>query len=365
MIKSTVIFLLAIMPFITLGQNNSNVEVALRLEPTAESTRKSEGDFIKLKDGRILFVYSDFSGGEGDHSTAKLSGRFSDDNGKTWSTSDKLILPNEGKMNVMSVSMLRLINGNIALFYLRKNATDDCIVYMRISSDEAKTWSAPVKCIENVGYYVLNNDRVIQLKNGRIIFPVSLHRTPTTKWQSNGIISCYYSDDEGVTWNASPTVSNPDNVLLQEPGIVELKPEKLMLFCRTNKGVQYLSFSKDNGESWSAVEPSDIISPVSPATIERIPNSSDLLMVWNNNTNGDNLRTPLNIAISKNGGKKWLNIKSIETNPNGWYCYTSMFFIEDHVLLGYCAGDRSKNSGLETTQISRIKLDWLYDATTK
>ena len=309
MIKSAVIFLITILPFIALGQNNANVEVALRLEPTSESTRKSEGDFIKLKDGRILFIYSDFSGGEGDHSTAKLSGRFSDDNGKTWSTSDELVLSNEGKMNVMSVSLLRLANGKIALFYLRKNATDDCIVYMRTSSDEAKTWSDPVKCIENLGYYVLNNDRVVQLKNGRIIFPVSLHRTPTTKWQSNGIISCYYSDDDGMTWNASATVTNPDNVLLQEPGMVELKSGKMMLFCRTNKGVQYLSFSKDNGETWSAVEPSDIVSPVSPATIERIPNSSDLLMVWNNNTNGDNLRTPLNVAISKNNGKKWLNIQ--------------------------------------------------------
>ena len=84
--------------------------------------RNSEGDFIQLADGRLLFVYTHFTGGNEDHSTAFLAGRYSDDGGLTWTTEDVTIVPNEGRQNVMSVSLLRLQNGQITLFFLVKNS---------------------------------------------------------------------------------------------------------------------------------------------------------------------------------------------------------------------------------------------------
>jgi len=233
-------------------------KITLRLEPSPGNPRNSEGDFMQLKDGRILFVYTHFTSGSGDHAGAYLAGRFSDDEGRTWTSEDITVLPNEGDMNIMSVSLLRFTNGDIALFYLRKNSESDCIPFMRISTDEALTFSEAKRCIDSVGYYVLNNDRVVQLQNGRIILPVALHKTPETEWSSNAQIMCYYSDDEGKTWYRSQPVPNPDKVMLQEPGIVELKNGDVMMFCRTNTGVQYISFSENNGEHWSSVEPSQI-----------------------------------------------------------------------------------------------------------
>jgi hypothetical protein len=53
---------------------------------------------------------------------------------------------------------IRLADGRIALFYARKNSLDDCRPLLRLSDDEAQTWSEPKVCIEDeVGYYVLNN----------------------------------------------------------------------------------------------------------------------------------------------------------------------------------------------------------------
>ncbi|MBA7571657.1 hypothetical protein ES708_13423 [subsurface metagenome] len=98
----------------------SGKEITLRLEPQQGNPRNSEGDFIQLKDGRILFIYTHFTGGSGDHACAYLAGRYSSDGGKTWTKEDVIILPNEGGMNIMSVSLLRLNNGELALFYLRK-----------------------------------------------------------------------------------------------------------------------------------------------------------------------------------------------------------------------------------------------------
>ena len=71
-----------------------------------------------MKDGRWLFIYTHFTGGAKDHSTAYLAARESSDGGKTWSDKDQVVVPNEGGFNVMSVSLLRLKSGQIALFYL-------------------------------------------------------------------------------------------------------------------------------------------------------------------------------------------------------------------------------------------------------
>ena len=49
-------------------------EVVLRLEPSEDNPRNSEGSFVTLKDGRILFVYTHFTGGRGDHAQAHLAG---------------------------------------------------------------------------------------------------------------------------------------------------------------------------------------------------------------------------------------------------------------------------------------------------
>mgnify|MGYP002352811740 FL=1 len=79
-------------------------EVVLQLEAGPDNPRNSEGDFITLKDGSILFIYSHYTGYSGDDDgNAFLAGRYSMDNGKTWTQKDEVIVPQEGKKNVMSV----------------------------------------------------------------------------------------------------------------------------------------------------------------------------------------------------------------------------------------------------------------------
>ena len=346
------------------------VQVVKLLPPGPGNPRNSEGDFIKLADGRILFVYTHFTGGGADHATAHLAGRFSSDGGKTWTKKDTMVLPNEGGFNIMSVSLLRLKDGRIALFYARKNSHTDCRPIMRISTDEAKTWSGPTVCIsdDEIGYYVLNNDRVVQLSSGRLVVPVALHHKPDWKkpdW--NGFLRCFFSDDAGKTWKGGKTTlttKTPEGnrVTTQEPGVVELKDGRLMMFARTGHGSQYVSYSADGGDTWSKAEPSTMLSPCSPATIERIPGTDTLLLAWNNHKNIDpklrGFRTPLSIAISNDEGKTWQKAKNLADDPNGWYCYTAMHFEGGHVLLGHCAGDRRKG-GLNESHITRVPLELL------
>lgn len=169
-----------------IAQNNKEgrkvKEIALSLEPGPNNPRNSEGDFITLKDGRILFVYSHYTGASAnDRATpAYLAGEdiqvTVENHGQP---KMRKIVEQEGTMNVMSVSLLRLKNGEIALFYLKKNSTTDCIPMARFSKDEAQTWSSPLPCItDKAGYFVLNNNRVIQLKSGRILMAVNLYAVP-------------------------------------------------------------------------------------------------------------------------------------------------------------------------------------------
>ena len=86
-----------------------------------------------------------------------------------------------------------------------------------------------MQCVTDlVDYYVLNNSRVIQLKSGRIVLPLCLHRTLDVKkndWA--GQLLCYLSDDQGKTWRRSKSIFEGKDttgmrVTVQEPGVVEL-----------------------------------------------------------------------------------------------------------------------------------------------
>jgi len=350
----------------------AGVETLLVIEPSAQRPRNSEGDIVELKDGRLCLVYTRFSGGGAvDHSPADLVMRTSGDNGKSWSE-DKVLVANEGKNNVMSVSILRLKNDELLLFYLRKDDPQtSCQCYVRRSRDEFKTLSEPMRVSQIEGFHVVNNDRVGQLANGRIIVPANLHSgfdetgTQVTKFSFKGIPFVYYSDDEGKTWKKDNTIIVPTDkrkLVLQENGVVELKDGRLWMFMRTEHDYQYGCFSTDGGVNWSKPEPTNMASPCSPATIKRIPWTGDLLCVWNDHSGVHPFpakrRTPLCVAYSKDEGKSWSKSRVLETDPDGWYCYTSMSFIKDRVILSYCAGDK-KVGGLNRLKVVALTKDWI------
>jgi Neuraminidase (sialidase) len=336
----------------------------LLLEPTGTNSRNSEGDFVQLADGRVLFVYTHFTAGTGDDfDSAYLASRESRDGGETWTPEDTEVLPNEGGLNTMSVSLERLPDGTIALFYLRKNGKDDCRPYLRISRDESATWSEPIAVSDKVGYYVVNNDRLVQLKRGRLVAPAAIHAEDGASFTGRGHAICFLSDDGGATWRRSVTMLTPPDSIAsgyQEPGVVELADGTLLMLIRTSAGVLYRSRSTDGGETWSAAEPTELKSPVSPATVERIPGTETLLLVWNDHRAVSpelaSKRTPFTAAVSKDEGATWQVAATVEDDPNGWYCYTAMECVGDHVLLGYCAGDRTKNNGLAVTKVVRLPL---------
>ncbi len=346
------------------------LETLLTIDPSDSAPRNSEGDIIRLSDGRLALVYTRFTGGDQDESAAHLALRTSPDGGRTWSA-DRTLLANEGGRNVMSVSMLRSADDKeILVFYLKKDsAGSSCTMLMRRSADDLQTLSDPVTVTTLPGYHVVNNDRVIRLTTGRLLVPSALHtdltETTSTKFHPAAAMVVYYSDDDGRTWHkdasAVPTMAER-KLTLQEPGVVELADGRVMMYIRTAHEAQYACYSSDGGISWTAPQPTELKSPLSPATIERIPGTDELLAVWNDHSGrwpfkaGN--RTPLCMSVSTDDGKSWTPSVLLEGDPNGWYCYTSMTWTSNSLILTYCAGQGRKD-GLNRLKVAEVPDGWV------
>ena len=360
------------------------METVLELFSGPGNPRNSEGSFVALRDGRILYVYTRYNGTSwADHASADLASRESRDGGRTWSGTDRIVLANEGSANIMSVSLLRLQDERIALLYLRKDVQADgsttCLPWLRFSCDEAQTWSAPQRAVHFPGYCVVNNDRLAPLSSGRLLIPIGFHRyTAYRKENDYGVtidgrsVACFqYSDDSGATWQEAPQWVYPavgsSRSGLQEPGVVELRDGRVMAWFRTDQGCQYKAFSADLGMTWSAAVPApEFLSPTAPLSMRRCPRDGRLLAVWCDHSPYWKFvrdaqvswgRTPLALAWSDDDGRSWGDHQLLETDPAAGFCYTAIHFTADAILLGYCCGGKARGTGiLQDSRLVRIPL---------
>ena len=336
--------------------------------------RNSEGDFFRLPDGRIIFAYSRFRGEDpGDFSGSDIAAIFSDDNGESFG--DERILFKAEQFdthNIMSVSFIGLGGGDIGLFFGVRQPCVTTQYRLASSSDGGESFNV-ISALYDVGlkgYYVINNGRVIRLASGRLLVPTAQHRTGYDKdgniiCDGRGMVHFLYSDDDGLNWTEARTTLFPTFINtqtgLQEPGVVQLPNGSIYCFMRTDQGVQYESFSVDDGDSWTLPQPSVFTSPASPMAIKRSPFSGIYYAVYNptpayNGRDGEGwCRTPLAIRSSTDG-RNFGDPQIIEQEPGHGYCYPAIFFPDpDSILLSYCSGG-PEESGFVLSRTTITKL---------
>ena len=298
---------------------------------TVANARNSEAGAVELDDGRILLVWSDFYGGPTDFSAGRLSGTISADRGRTWS--DKFtVVENTAIVNTILPSLLRLQSGELALFYLRMEDLGDSRMFMRKSLDEGASWSEESCVTSDPGYHSPANDRVIQLKTGRILVPDSVPETTFPGGPPGPLVS-YYSDDDGETWQrGSGEALMPTGGA--EPVVVERKDGSVLMLIRTGLFHIYRCESFDGGDTWTTPVPTSLLAPGSPSNCKRIPSTGDLLLVWNHSSDGRS-RNPLTAAISKDDGETWSSFRDLENEPGHSFAYPSILFLGDEVVLTY------------------------------
>ena len=319
--------------------------------------RNSEGDIAVLRDGRLLLVWTRFYGGRADDAAAEIAGCLSQDQGRTWSE-PFVVQHNDAARNVMSASLLRAGNGDLLLFYLRKNSWSDLKAVVRRSGDEGESWGPETVVTPEPGYHVMNNARVVRLASGRLLAPVASSSEALGE-REHYLSVCYLSDDDGLSWRRSAGQADVEKRGAMEPGLVELRDGRILMIIRTQLGTIHRSYSDDGGETWSAPAPSGVAAPEAPATIARIPSTGDLLLVWNNSMNlpppHGGRRTPLTTAISRDEGQTWGCMRDLETEPEHAYAYTSVTSLGDLAILSYYDAAASRIS----LRVARVPIPWL------
>ena len=363
---------------------NKKGRAVLDLPTGKDNPRNSEGAFIDLRDGRIMFIYSQFiADSSRDTAPAGLAVIYSSDLGETWSEPKQILSPvdDNNAMNIMSVSLLRMQDDSIGLIYGVRHGFLDGRVRLRRSYDEGQTWGEPTICIPAVGYYVTNNDRVVRLSCGRIIVPGGYHRCickadkDEQAFDSRSTTYYFYSDDDGKSWKEStpcymPTVNSASG--LQEPGLIELKNGVLWGFARTDLGRHYEMFSLDRGETWTVPQASRFTGPCSSLSMKRDPRNDNLIAVWNpipqylgqerfpgqeHFPEWAGGRTPQVTSVSADDGKTWSEPLILDDDPRSSYVYTAIHFVGDDMLLAYCAGDVGDGgNGLSRLRIRKLPI---------
>ena len=193
----------------------------------------------------------------------------------------------------------------------------------------------------------------------------------------------YRSDDEGKTWTKHPGGlmgwfdfdGMPTGYCGQtgcfEPTMAETREGNVLLIARSTVGRLVQSFSTDGGEHWDAVRPTDLASSESPGLVVSLPETGDLLIVWNQVSREEirrgYRRGRLSSAISRDGGHSWEHFRTLELSegledvdhilpehpiqmvrarqwvgpmPDGWafFHYANLDVIGDRVLVRYSRG---------------------------
>lgn len=352
-----------------------NTALVCDIAPKENNPRNSEGSFLRAPNGDILFAYSQYSGNDwNDHCACDIVLIRSHDEGKTWTKTPEPVATAAffGTKNIMSVSAMPLLDGTLAFYFLIKENDGSTTLGRSLSKDgtrftpERTEWRAPL------AYYVVNNDRLVRLADGRIVAPAAsysayenFHNMP----YSPAMTVLLLSEDDGRTWSlaagARLTASPKVNVRhgLQEPGIIELSPGETWVWMRTGAMYQYESRSFDNLQSFTLPEPSVFTSPDSPMQVTRLGDGS-LVAVYNPvpNYNGKECtrwgwgRTPIVLRRSTDNGKTFGALHVIEGEDRG-YCYPAVFETRDgHLLCAYCRGGEEDRACLCRLGISRVEI---------
>lgn len=194
---------------------------------------------------------------------------------------------------------------------------------MMISEDNGATWKDRRRLPPEVMGPIKN--KAIQLADGRILCPSSSEHAG---WRVHVEITKDLSN-----WEVVGPLNDPATMGVIQPTILTHPGSRLQMLCRTKgKGFIAESWSEDGGRTWSEMTLTSLPNPNSGIDAVTLKDGRQLL-VFNNTPKG---RTPLNVAISKDG-KQWDVVLALETQP-GEYSYPAVIQASDgrvHITYTY------------------------------
>jgi sialidase-1 len=289
---------------------------------TPEFTRKSEGDVIELKDGRLLLVYMEFSGDGSDVAPTRIVAQESADGGLTWGQHRLITATTAGDLNVYSPNLIRATDGGILLLFMRQHSAVPPASTQHVwkSVDEGKSFQ-PFAVFAEGQTHSLCNAVVKRLSSGRLVLPTStVDQKGDNPYGHTYCGTLLFSDDDGRAWKEVATRLHLPLRGVMEPHVEETRDGRVLMIMRNQLGSIFMSESTDAGMTWSKPQTTGLRTPESCPELTRIAQTGDLLVIWNNSPYDPGAghygkRSPLTAAVSRDEGRTWGCVRDIETDP--------------------------------------------------
>jgi predicted neuraminidase len=221
--------------------------------------------------------------------------------------------------------LYQVSGGDLLLFYKIGPSPAKWKGFIRRSKDGGITWSAQEALPDGILGPVKNQP--VTLNNGNILSPSGT--------ENNGAkVHFELSADKGKTWQATDALNDGKTVKALQPTILFHKGDSLQMLCRTQNRAIYESWSADNGKTWSPLDKTSL--PNNNSGIDGVTlKDGRQLLVYNHVLPPGNLakgaRTPLNVAISKDG-KTWYAALILEDSPISQYSYPTVIQTADGLV---------------------------------
>jgi len=347
-----------------------NKRLVHEILPKRGNPRNSEGAFLRSPNGDILYAYSRYSGDSiHDHAACDIALISSADEGESWS--EPVIIAEAESFdvkNIMSVSAVEQLSGEIGFYFLIKENNFTTTLGRALSRDGVNFRTERCGTAFPEAYYVLCNDRILRLSDGRLVAPVAYNSAEENRTAifRESSVSLLISDNDGKGfYKADFDLTTRDKVNskygLQEPGLIERSDGSLYLFMRTGYGRQYEAQSAGDVNDFQGLQPSEFTSPDSPMQMKEYDGA--FYAVYNPvpryngrwEAEGTLGRTPLVIRKSVGWGA-FGKLNVIEDDGERGFCYPAVFKTRDgHLLVAYCRGGAEDGNTL--CRIGIVKID--------
>ena len=238
-------------------------------------------------------------------------------NGK-WETPVEIAngIQSDGKRYPLWNPVLYQVPGKeLILFYKDGPAPDEWWGMLKRSFDGGKTWSKAERLPKDI-YGPIKNKAVL-LKDGTLLCPSS---SEDHDWR----LHMEFTRDLGKTWSRTGPLNDGVTTSAIQPSILFLPNGRLQLVCRSENGFILQAFSSDQGQSWTALEPSNLLNPNSGIDAVTLKDGRHVI-VYNPVKKG---RSPISVAISSDG-KTWKDVATLENEPGEEFSYPAVIQTND------------------------------------
>ncbi len=226
--------------------------------------------------------------------------------------------------------------GDLFLFYKVGPSPSTWWGMVITSADDGRTWSQPRRLPDGILGPIKN--KPVVLKDGSWLSPSSTEGgegvgpNQNAKWQ----VHFEHSADRGATWTKSANAPTPVGIEAIQPSVLFAKDGSLEAICRTRQGALAMTWSKDNGQTWSGLAAIDLPNPNSGTDAVTLADGRQLLIynhsAHRSNEPGKGNRYPLNIGLSDDG-VSWRSVLTLESQPIGsGYAYPAVIQTKDGLV---------------------------------